>query len=171
MKIGRAYLLDEARHLLLDLLEPSLGVWRLGGVHLVDADDELLNAEGVGEEGVLAGLAVLGDAGLELASAGGDDEDAAIGLRGARDHVLDEIPVARGVDDGDVVLGGLELPESDINGDTTFTLGLQLVQNPSVLEGTLAHLEFKEVACQSNFTNFSVQKAENELNKADLQKN
>merc|ERR1712055_1104582 len=29
-------LLDEARHLLLDLLEPGLGVWGLGGVHLVD---------------------------------------------------------------------------------------------------------------------------------------
>jgi hypothetical protein len=36
-----------------------------------------------------------------------------------------------------LVLGGLELPESDINGDTTLTLGLELVKNPSVLEGTL----------------------------------
>jgi len=26
--------------------------------------------------------------------------------------------------DGDIVLGGLELPESDIDGDTTLTLGL-----------------------------------------------
>merc|ERR1712107_744062 len=32
-----ADLLDETRHLLLDLIEPSLGVWRLGGVHLVTA--------------------------------------------------------------------------------------------------------------------------------------
>ena len=40
--------------------------------------------------------------------------------------------------DGDIVLGGLELPESDIDGDTTLTLGLELVQNPSILEGTLA---------------------------------
>jgi len=31
---------------------------------------------------------------------------------------------------GDVVPGGLELPESDIDGDTTFTLSLQLVKNP-----------------------------------------
>jgi hypothetical protein len=36
-----------------------------------------------------------------------------------------------------LVLGGLELPESDIDGDTTLTLGLELVKNPSVLEGTL----------------------------------
>ena len=35
-------------------------------------------------------------------------------------------------------LGSLELPESDINGDTTLTLGLQLVQDPRILKGTLA---------------------------------
>ena len=50
--------------------------------------------------------------------------DSAIGLRRSRDHVLDEITMSRGVDDGDVVLGGLELPEGDIDGDTTLTLGL-----------------------------------------------
>jgi len=43
-------------------------------------------------------------------------------------------------DDGDVVLGGLELPEGDINGDTTLTLGLELVKDPCVLEGALAEL-------------------------------
>jgi hypothetical protein len=37
-----------------------------------------------------------------------------------------------------VVLGSLELPESDIDGDTTLTLSLQLVEDPCVLEGTLA---------------------------------
>ena len=45
-----------------------------------------------------------------------------------------------GIDDGHVVLGGLELPKSDIDGDTTLTLGLQLVQHPGVLEGALAGL-------------------------------
>jgi hypothetical protein len=39
---------------------------------------------------------------------------------------------------GDVVLGGFELPEGDIDGDTTLTLGLELVKDPCVLEGTLA---------------------------------
>merc|ERR1719198_571162 len=135
-----ADLLDEARHLLLDLLEPGLRVWGLGGVHLVDGDDQLLDAEGVGEQGVLSGLAVLGDTSLELASSGGDDEHTAVSLAGASDHVLDEVAMARGVDDGDVVLGSLELPECDINGDTTLTLGLQLVHDPGILEGALARL-------------------------------
>ena len=49
-------------------------------------------------------------------------------MRGSSDHVLDEFPVAVGLIDGDVVLGGLQHPESDINGDTTFTFGLQLIQ-------------------------------------------
>ena len=44
--------LDEALHLLLDLLEPCLGVGRLGGVHLVDGHDQLLDAEAVGETGL-----------------------------------------------------------------------------------------------------------------------
>ena len=42
--------------------------------------------------------------------------------------------------DGDIVLGGLELPESDIDGDTTLTLSLEFVKNPGILEGTLSEL-------------------------------
>jgi len=133
-----ADLLDVSGDLLLDLVEALLRV--LAGVHLVDGDDELLDSEGVGEQGVLTGLTVLGDTGLELSSAGGNDEDGAIGLGGSGDHVLDEVTVARGVNDGDVELGGLELPEGDVDGDATLTLGLQLVKNPGVLEGTLAHV-------------------------------
>jgi len=52
------------------------------------------------------------------------DTDSAVGLRGTGDHVLDEITVARGVNNGDIVPGSLELPEGNVDGDTTFTLGL-----------------------------------------------
>jgi len=133
-------LLDVVADLLHDLLVSVLGVLWLGVVHLVDANDELLDAEGEGEQSVLSGLTVLGDTGLELTDTGGDDEDGAIGLRGSGDHVLDKVTVAWRVDDGDLVLVGLELPEGDIDGDTSLSLGLQLVQNPSVLEGAFAHL-------------------------------
>ena len=71
----------------------------LGRVHLVDGDDELTDTEGEGEEGVLASLAVLGDTGLELTGATGDDEDGAVSLGGTSDHVLDEVTVTGGVDD------------------------------------------------------------------------
>jgi len=131
-------LLDEVGSLLDDFLETGLGP--LGGVHLVDGDDELLDTQSVGEKSVLTGLAILGDTSLELTSAGGNDENGAVGLRGTGNHVLDEVTVARGVDDGDIVLGGLELPEGNVDGDTTLTLGLELVHNPGVLERTLTGL-------------------------------
>ena len=123
-----ADLLDEVGGLLDDLVEALLRP--LGGVHLVDSDDELLDTEGVGKESVLTSLAILGDTSLELTSTGGNDENGAVSLGGTSDHVLDEITVTGGVDNGDIVLGGLELPESDIDGDTTLTLSLQLVEHP-----------------------------------------
>merc|ERR1719192_189523 len=135
-----ADLLDESGDLLLDLLETGLGVWWLSGVHLVDTNNQLLDTKGVGQEGVLTSLAVLGDTSLEFTGSGSDDEDTAIGLGSSSDHVLDEITMSGGINDSDIVLASLELPESDINGDTTLTLSLQLVQNPGVLEGALAHL-------------------------------
>merc|ERR1712106_260922 len=133
-------LLDEARHFLLDLLEPSLAVWRLSGVHLVDSNNELLDSKGVSQQGVFSGLTVLGDASLELTGAGGDDEHTTISLGSSSDHVLYEIPVSGGVDDGDIVPRSLELPECDIDGDSSLTLSLQFVEDPCVLEGSLSRL-------------------------------
>lgn len=78
-------LLDEVGGLLDDLLVTRLRV--LGGVHLVDGNDELTHTEGEGEESVLAGLSILGDTSLELSDTGGDNEDSAIGLRGTSNHV------------------------------------------------------------------------------------
>ena len=75
-----ADLLDEVLDLLLDFLKPGLAVGGLGGVHLVASNDELLDTKGVGEEGVLPGLAVLGDTSLELTGAGGDDENSTVSL-------------------------------------------------------------------------------------------
>jgi len=129
-------LLDEVGGLLDDFLETGLGP--LGGVHLVDSDDELLDTKGVSEQSVLTSLTILGDTSLELTGTGGDDENGAISLGGTSDHVLDEITVTGGINDGDIVFGSLELPESNVNGDTTFTLSLQFVEDPCVLEGTLA---------------------------------
>ena len=131
-------LLDEVGSLLDDFVETILGP--LGGVHLVDGDDELSDTEGEGKKSVLTSLAILGDTSFEFTSTGGNDENGAISLGGTSDHVLDEITMARGVNDGDHVLGSLELPEGDIDGDTTLTFGLQLVQNPGIFERALAQL-------------------------------
>lgn len=132
--------LEHLVHLGLDFGVTSLGVVDLWVVHLVDAEDDGLDTQGVGKGGVLTGLAFAGDACFELTSASGDDEDSDIGLGSAGDHVLDEVSVAWGIDDGDDELLGLELPESDVDGDTTLTLVLQLVEDPRILEGALADL-------------------------------
>uniref|UniRef100_T1H0C3 Uncharacterized protein n=1 Tax=Megaselia scalaris TaxID=36166 RepID=T1H0C3_MEGSC len=44
-----------------------------------------------------------------------------------------------GINDGNIVLGGFEFPQSNIDGDTTFTFSLQFVQNPGVFERSFAH--------------------------------
>lgn len=45
-----------------------------------------------------------------------------------------------GIDDGDVVLGSLELPQRNVDGDTTLSLSLELVEHPGILERALAHV-------------------------------
>merc|ERR1712012_662745 len=133
-------LLDEVGNLLLDLLKPGLAVGRLGRVHLVTGNNELLDTKGVGKESVFSGLTVLGDTSLELSSSGGDDQDSAVSLRGSSDHVLDKVTMSRSINDGHIILGSLKLPQSNINGNTSLTLSLQFVKNPGILEGSLARL-------------------------------
>jgi len=112
----------------------------LGRVHLVDRDNDLAHTEGIGEKSMLAGLAVLGDTCLEFTSAGSDNQDTAVSLRCARDHVLDEIAMTGSVDDGDVVLWCFELPEGDVDSNATFTFSLEFVKHPGIFEGALAEL-------------------------------
>ena len=133
-------LLEVSSDLSLDLLVPLLVVVDGLVVHLVAGNNHLLDTKGEGEEGVLTGLSVLGDSGLESSLGGVDDENGNIGLGGSGDHVLDEITVSRGINDGEGVLGGLELPEGDIDGDTALALGLEVVKDPGVLEGSLSEL-------------------------------
>ena len=89
---------------------------------------------------MLTSLTIFGDTGFELTSASGNDKNSTISLGGTSDHVLDEVTMTWSIDNSDHVLGSLELPESDIDGDTTLALGLQLVQDPGIFEGALTQL-------------------------------
>jgi hypothetical protein len=133
-------LLDVGRDFLLDFFVTWLSPVDGFVVHLVDNDDHLLDTKGEGEESVLTGLSVLGDTGFELSLSGGNDEDGTIGLGGTSDHVLDKVTMSGGINDGEVVLWRFELPESNIDGNTTLTFSLELIEHPGVLEGTLSHL-------------------------------
>jgi len=109
------------------------------GVHLVAADDHLLDTHGESEKSVLSGLTFLGPSGLELTRWGSDHEDGDISLGGTGNHVLNEISVSWGINDGEDGFGGLEFPESDIDGDTSFSLGLEFIKYPSVFERSFTH--------------------------------
>ena len=47
--------------------------------------------------------------------------------------------MAGGVNDSEGVFGGLELPEGDVDGDSSLTLSLQVIKDPGVLERRFAH--------------------------------
>ncbi|GFE54230.1 elongation factor 1-alpha, putative [Babesia ovis] len=131
-------LLEVSLDFLLDFTVTVLLVVAL--VHLVDGANNLPDTEGEGQKSVLTGLTFLGEGSLETTSLSWHHKHSHIGLGGTRNHVLDEVTVTRGVNDSVVVLRGFELPQGDIDGDTTFTLTLQLVQDPGVLERTLTHV-------------------------------
>src|SRR5262249_53379376 len=86
----------------------------------------------------LAGLTILGDTSLELTNASGNDENGTVRLGGSSDHVLDEVTVTRSIDDSHIISRSFELPERNVDGDATFTLGLELVEHPGIFEGALA---------------------------------
>ena len=85
------------------------------------------------------GLSFLGDTSFELTTLGRDHEDGAVSLGSTGDHVLDEVSVSRSINDGVVVLGSFELSEGDVDGDTSVSLRLELVKNPSEAERTLTY--------------------------------
>lgn len=87
---------------------------------------------------MFSGLTIFGDTSFEFTLGGSNHENSNIGLRSTSDHILNEISVSGSINNGEVILRGFEFPEGDIDGDTSFTFSFELVQNPSVLERTLA---------------------------------
>jgi len=123
-----------------DFLKAVLGPGGRSVIHLVDANDELGDAEGGGEDGVFDGLAAAADTSFELALASRDGEDSGVGLGGAGDHVFDEVTMAGGVDDGVVIFIGHELIEGDVDGKATFAFFFQAIEGPGEFEGAFADL-------------------------------
>ena len=104
----------------------SLTIWLIDllrvvdEVHLVDGDDEVLDAQQVGDEGVALGL-------FDDALARIDEDDGEVGGGGAGDHVAGVLDVARGVGDDELALGRGEVAVGDVDGDALLALGLEAV--------------------------------------------
>ena len=110
-----------------------LGFVVLDCIHLVDRNDDLLDTESGGKEDVLFGLSL-----RTLDGAAGDD--GGVGLGGTGDHVLDEVTVSGGVDDGEVVLVGVEPLVGNIDSNSPLPLFLESIHDPSEVEGSLSFL-------------------------------
>jgi hypothetical protein len=65
-------LLDKVGSLLDDFLESRFGP--LGGIHLVDGNNDLPDTQSIGQEGMFTSLAVLGDTSFELTDTSGNDD-------------------------------------------------------------------------------------------------
>jgi len=137
-------LLQHILHFVHDLVVTGLFVSGGVAIHLVDTDDDLLDTQQVDETGVLTGLTLdltglvvtLLDGGGKV-TISGDHDHGDISLGGTGNHVLDEISVAGGIDDGVVVIISEELLGGDGDGHTTLTLFLLTVHVESEGERTL----------------------------------
>jgi len=142
----------EANHLkhllefILDLGETALVP--VAGVHLIDANNDLVNTQKVKKTGMLTGLSLLnsglrvglGDGSLETTLFGGHKKHTNISSGGSGNHVLDVILVARSIDDGVVVLVSEELLGVTLDGDTTVALLLTGIKEVSESERGLSLL-------------------------------
>ncbi|GIL49943.1 hypothetical protein Vafri_6239, partial [Volvox africanus] len=115
------------------------------GVHLVDTHNQLLHTQQVDKASMLAGLALdLTSLMVTLLDGGGEvtisrhHQQAHIGLSSAGNHVLDEITMTRGINDGVVPLLSEELLRGASNGHTTLALLLCAVHVESEGERGLA---------------------------------
>ena len=70
----------------------------------------------------------------------GAGDDGCVCLGGSGDHVLDEVTVSGCVDDGEVVLVGVELLVCYIDGNSSLPLLLKAVHDPCEVEGSLSFL-------------------------------
>ena len=150
-------LAEHMGHLVTDLLITSLLVSSNIRVHLVDSDNELLNSQKVDKTSVLAGLSLdLSSLVVSLLDSGGEvtvswnHEKAHISLGSSGNHVLDEISVSWGINDGVVPLLSVELLGGARDGHTTSTLLLLSIHIESkgerrLSEGSCLFLELLQL--------------------------
>jgi hypothetical protein len=96
-------------------------------IHLVDRHRHLTHAQQMQEVAVAAGL-------IAYTLRGIDDQQGGIGLRGAGDHVAEELGVSGRVDQHDVARGSAQTDLAGIDGDALIALGLQRIEQKRPFE-------------------------------------
>ena len=125
----------EARGELFELLhDPFIDLLRvIDEVHLVNRDDDVLDAQQVRDEGVAAGL-------FDHALAGIDQDDREVRGRGTGHHVAGVLDVPRRVGDDEFPLRGREIAVGDIDGDPLLALGFEAVGQQGEIDVLIATL-------------------------------
>ena len=103
------------------------GPREIDAVHLVDDDGDLPDAEQMQQIAVTPGL-------VAHAFERVDDQDRAVGLRGAGDHVAQEFGMAGRIDQHDVARRRAEADLRGVDGDALVALGLQRVEQERPFE-------------------------------------
>jgi hypothetical protein len=136
--------LKHVLHFVTDFRETFLRVLGNIAIHLVDTNEKLLDTKKVKKTSVLSGLSLdlsllvvtLLDSGGEV-TIGRNEEKSDISLGSSGNHVLDEISVTRGINDGVVPLLSEEFLGGARDGDTSFTFFLLSIHVESESEGRL----------------------------------
>ena len=97
------------------------------GIHLVDGEHHLLDADQIADRGMAAGLALGAVAGI-------DQQDGDVGVAGAGRHVAGVLLVARGIDDDEAAVRRLEIAPGDVDGDALLALGLEPVEQQAEID-------------------------------------
>ena len=99
----------------LDLFVARLFPIDRGVIHLVNDDDDLVDAGGLDKHDMLASLSALFEARLKFAFPGGDDEECNVCLRGAGNHRRHVRLVTWSIQDRVPPCGGLKVRSADLD--------------------------------------------------------
>lgn len=130
-----------------NFVESVLRVVNVGIIHLVDSNNNLFDSHGESEQSMLLGGSISREPSLELVLSRSDHQNSSISLASPDNHVLEEVLVSRGVNDGVLSSLSLEGSEGAVDGDSSLLLLLSVVEQVGEVErgllldgGLLLHL-------------------------------
>ena len=86
---------------------------------------------------MLSSLTWAWDACLKFSFWGRNHQDSTVSLSSSSNHILNEISVSWGINNGNFIFFSLKLPQRNINSDSLLSRSFHSVHNPSIFEASL----------------------------------